>query len=300
MNIEIKTLMGYTIQEVISKLDEALGADAYSKVEGVPGNFTDIKPAWRDEYFNNIFGVCGVGWWYDYDTIAMSTGLTEKGKTTHIATINKLELYYRMVVDGEIVVFGPIPSAGINENMLKPEWAAKGAITSALGSAASRMGWQLSVYQKKRSHTNKSAEGDGAWDSQPSTLGFLEAIALGVNFEKEAELAMRDDGVGALARLEMLRRVPQDAPTASLPGVLKDAKSIFFKDYDALRAAAGLTRGEKDAEYEGLASEMFGNKVSTVGELLWMWRVMAHLVNGSGRDELIKWYRSLKTDTASE
>ena len=293
----IKTLMGYSIPEVISKLDEALDAGAYSKVEGVPANFTDIKPAWRDEYFNNIFGLCGVGWWYTYDNLVMSTGTTEKGKTTYIATIGKLELYYRMLVNDEIVVFGPIPSAGINENALKPEWAAKGAITSALGSAASRMGWQLSIYQKKRSHTNKDAEGDGAWDSpETKTLAFVDAIMLGVNAELEAAIALREDGVGTLARIEMLRRVPPDAPVSTVATIFGDSVGLFYKDYAALRALAGLTRGggEEDKEYNELANDLFGHKALTIGELLWMWRVMSHLANGSDRNELVAWYKASK------
>ena len=289
-NIEIKTLMGYTIQDAMSKLDEALGDDAYSKVEGVPGNFTDIKPAWRDEYFNNIFGICGVGWWYEYDGLKMSNGTTEKGKTTYIATIEKLELFYRMVVNGEIVVFGPIPSAGINENVLKPEWAAKGAITSALGAAASRMGWQLSVYQKKRSHSNKGAEGDGAWEGQQETISLSDALKMGVNEDKEKELAARDDGVGTLARIALLNRYSGKSKDDIKDVLVGDVAKLFFADFKQLRAWAKM---KEDEAFEELCAEMFEHKIVIIGDLVWVWQVLVHLANGSDKAETVTWYKAV-------
>jgi hypothetical protein len=141
----------------------------------------------------------------------------------------------------------------------------------------------------------------GAQQAQPvSAFSFDDAILLGVDANKEAEMALREDGVGTLARIEMLRRVPTDASASAVATVFGDSVKLFYKDYDALRALAGLTRGEKDKEYNELANDLFGHKASTIGELLWMWRIMSHMANGSTREYLVNWYRALNTQTSTD
>lgn len=50
---------------------------------------------------------------------------------------------------------GPVLANGGSDNSER-EYAVRGAITNALGGAASKLGWQLSVYQDKRGHAGKA------------------------------------------------------------------------------------------------------------------------------------------------
>lgn len=283
---DIRTLMGFTIQEVITILDEPLEDSAYSKIGGVPGDFTDIKPAWLYQYLNNLFGVCGVGWWYDYDEIVTRNGTTASGKPTYIAEVNKLNLYYRVVIDGVITTMGPIPSNGTNENMLKPEWAAKGAITTALGSSASRMGWQLSVYQGKRSHNNKAVEGNEAWGENEQLFTFENALAFMTRTEKldtAIAAAKQPDGFGLLTQLSILEGYKGN-PVADMSKILGEAYPVFIENFRKLRELAALD----NAAYLQLKKDMFEAGVNTIAELLCVWRVVMNIKNGLTVADAIK------------
>lgn len=186
-------------------------------------------------------------------------------------------------------------SLPVGEEKGKSSAQVAGSIVSYLRRYA--LAAMFSLYADEDTDGGKDA---GTQQPQQTSLSFADAILLGVDAKKEAEMALCDDGVGTLARIEMLRRAPADAPASTVGTVFGDAVKLFYKDYDALRAIAGLTRGEKDAEYNALAGDLFGHKASTIGELLWMWRIMSHLANGSERDYLINWYRALNTQTSTE
>ncbi len=150
---DIKTLTGLPIEEAIAKLDEELPASAYKAVPG-GADLTDIDPNHMRRVFNEVFGLAGYGWGYRYNPDHVYTRVEERsGKRTRtvvVAVVKQLELWYRVVVDGEIHT-GTIPATGASENS-SDAYALKGALTSAIGNAASNIGFQLSVYLGERSH----------------------------------------------------------------------------------------------------------------------------------------------------
>jgi len=60
------TLTGMTLEEVAVRLDEQLPQDAYKPVPG-GADLTDIDPNFMRKVLNDVFGVCGYGWGYDYE-----------------------------------------------------------------------------------------------------------------------------------------------------------------------------------------------------------------------------------------
>jgi len=152
MEMEIKTLMGLDMPTVIAQLDEQLEPAAYSAVPGAV-DLTDIKPAWLTETMNKVFGIAGYGWWFVYNPadLVVTELVDSKGRTVYQASLSQLALYYRLMVNEVIEIAGPIYGNGYSDNYDRG-YAVRGAITNALGAAASKLGWQLSVYQDKRSH----------------------------------------------------------------------------------------------------------------------------------------------------
>jgi len=150
-----KTLTGMTLKDVTVRLDEQLPPDAYKPVPG-GADLTDIDPNHMRKVLNEVFGVCGYGWGYDYDasTIRSRTDIrtNRSGKeyTVIIVTLSFLEFWYKLVIDDEVHVCN-VPATGSSENS-NDAYALKGALTNAIGNAVSNIGFQQSVYLGKRDH----------------------------------------------------------------------------------------------------------------------------------------------------
>ncbi|MBL7162451.1 MAG: hypothetical protein ISS57_07575 [Anaerolineales bacterium] len=150
-----KTLTGMTLEEVAVRLDEQLPQDAYKPVPG-GADLTDIDPNYMRKVLNDIFGVCGYGWGYDYDasTIRSRTDVrtNRNGKeyTVIIVTLSFLEFWYKLVSDDQVHLCN-VPATGSSENS-NDAYAMKGALTNAIGNAVSNIGFQQSVYLGKRDH----------------------------------------------------------------------------------------------------------------------------------------------------
>ena len=154
---DVKTLTGLTLAELAVKLDEELPKDAYKAVPGA-ANLTDIDPNYMRKVFNEVFGLCGVGWGYSYNPPDMQTEMQER-KTTNgkrlvqLATLKHLRFWYKLVDTDGREILCEIDASGGSENSVEG-YAMKGAITNALGNAASNIGFQESVYLGKRNHKN--------------------------------------------------------------------------------------------------------------------------------------------------
>jgi len=150
-----KTLTGMTLEEVAVRLDEQLPQDAYKPVPG-GADLTDIDPNFMRKVLNDVFGVCGYGWGYDYDASTIRsrtdvrTNRSGKEYTVIIVTLSFLELWYKLVIDDEVLVCN-VPATGSSENS-NDAYALKGALTNAIGNAVSNIGFQQSVYLGKRDH----------------------------------------------------------------------------------------------------------------------------------------------------
>ncbi len=155
-----KTLTGLSINQVYEHLDRELPAGAYTEIKGSHGKdgkpLTDIDPNYATDVLNEIFGLCGVGWGYEYDShdLALTVEMrkTRSGDTRHVCTaiLSRMTFWYKLLDGQEIKTF-VIVAGGASDND-DEAYAIKGATTYALGNAISKLGWQKSVYQGTRSH----------------------------------------------------------------------------------------------------------------------------------------------------
>lgn len=156
---DVKTMTGLTMAEAIAKLDEQLPPDAYSAVPG-GADLTDIDPNYMRKVLNEVFGLCGLGWGYEYAPGNMETrNETRKGSNGNrevvVAALKHLRFWYK-VSDGSETYTCTVDASGGSDNS-NASYAMKGAITNAIGNAASNIGFQESVYLGKRSHKTVKA-----------------------------------------------------------------------------------------------------------------------------------------------
>ncbi len=151
---ELKTLTGLTLKDLAVKLDEELPADAYSPVPG-GADLTDIDPGYMRKVLTQTFGICGVGWGYQYDVADLGYEPSKRGTS---AVLRRLEFWYVLVDQGNQSRV-TIPASGGSDNS-SAAYALKGAITNALGNAVSNLGFQESVYLGHRSHRTVGGKGN--------------------------------------------------------------------------------------------------------------------------------------------
>jgi len=153
---QLKTLTGLTLAELAAKLDAQLPEVAYKSITGTHGKdggeLTDIDPNYMNEVLVECFGIVGVGHGFTYDPAHLTVQNTgETGQKAWIAYLLQGTFYY-VLVDGEGKEHTcTIQHSGGSQNG-RPEYAAKGALTSALAGAVSKLGFQMSVYKGLRSH----------------------------------------------------------------------------------------------------------------------------------------------------
>jgi len=150
---KLMTLKGIPWSTVETELDKELPADAYSPVPG-GASLTDIDPAFMRDEFNRLFGVCGFGWGYEYDEDNVVLDTVKRGQGTAFSAIIKKLIFWVKLLDEEgKEVLLKISSSGGSVNDVQG-YALSGAITNAIGKAASNIGFQKSVYLGARSHKN--------------------------------------------------------------------------------------------------------------------------------------------------
>jgi hypothetical protein len=151
-----KTLTGIPLESVAERLDAELPKDAYKAVPGA-ADLTDIDPNYMRKVLNEVFGLCGIGWGYRYDSADMHTEIEERKRSgggvrrVYVATLRHLTFWYKLSDGDGNVVTCEIDSSGGSDNEIEA-YAMKGSITNALGHASSNIGFQESVYLGKRSH----------------------------------------------------------------------------------------------------------------------------------------------------
>lgn len=158
-----KTLSGMTLKDALRKMIEVLPPDAYTAVPG-GADLTDINPAYLTQVATEAFGICGVGWYFDYDPIDVSIKKEvrkrkdREDREVWVATIQHLHLHFAYTTkdDGEVKESFPVVANGSSENDSEG-YALRGALTSAIGAAFSKLCWQLLVYQGKITHHNAGA-----------------------------------------------------------------------------------------------------------------------------------------------
>ncbi len=169
------TLTGIPLESVAAKLDAELPKDAYKAVPGA-ADLTDIDPNYMRKVLNEVFGLCGIGWGYKYDSADMHTEIEERKRASggvrrvYVATLRRLTFWYKLSDANGNVVTCEIDASGGSDNEVEA-YAMKGSITNALGHASSNIGFQESVYLGKRSHKTvgkTSAPAKGAVVAKPA------------------------------------------------------------------------------------------------------------------------------------
>jgi hypothetical protein len=161
----LKSLTGFSLNQIEVELDRELPADAYSAVPG-GANLTDIDPGYMRDELNRLFGICGIGWGYHYDVADVEYEIVKRGQgTTNSAILKKLVVWFKLVDGdgGENRLEVPSSGGSLNDNA---GYALSGAITNAIGKAVSNIGFQKSVYLGLRSH--KTVGKSGPKPAKPS------------------------------------------------------------------------------------------------------------------------------------
>jgi hypothetical protein len=153
---EWHTITGMTIEDLRKALDKELPADAYKAIPG-QSYLTDINPGYMKQCLNDVFGICGMGWNYEYNPAHLLIQNGSKDGWTEV--LLKTGTFWFMMVDevNEMQKI-TITASGGSENK-QMQHALKGAITNMIGNAVSQIGFQSSVYMGKRSHNTAGKSG---------------------------------------------------------------------------------------------------------------------------------------------
>jgi hypothetical protein len=150
------TLTGLTLDLVAQKLDAELPKDAYKPVPGA-ADLTDIDPNYMRKVLNEVFGLCGIGWGSSYEpgdlvvTVEVRKTKTGGDRRVHVASLKRLRFWYKLASGGHTTHICDVYASGGSDNEVEG-YALSGAITNAIGKAASNLGFQESVYLGKRNH----------------------------------------------------------------------------------------------------------------------------------------------------
>ena len=155
----MKTITGLDLITAFHRLDDCLPPKAYKEIKGGKGGkmgLTDINPGFLPPLLLDLFGPCGYGWGYDLvsmSTTAQTVKRNQGYEEEEYTSICEIRAWYRFDLDGQVFKSDPIPARGGSTNT-QIEWAEKGAITYALGTAWFLAGYQVAVYKGERSHTD--------------------------------------------------------------------------------------------------------------------------------------------------
>lgn len=152
--MDIRTLNGYTPDEVKEILARPVPPPYYKKVPYSNPPLTDISPAALKVVLTGLFGQATLGWSVEVidKEFLGNVGQTKKGNPIFGADAT-VRLRVRWVIDGKLEWSEPIEMPGGAEGV-SAQYVTKSAVTSALGKAASAMGWQRLVYEGKMDHAS--------------------------------------------------------------------------------------------------------------------------------------------------
>jgi hypothetical protein len=144
-----KTQTGMTITDLRAALDKELPANAYKSIPG-QSYLTDINPGYMKKCLNDVFGICGMGWSYEYqpENLLIQNGSNENWTAV---LLRAGTFWFKMLDDAGEAHRITITASGGSENK-QMQHALKGAITNMIGNAVSQIGFQESVYMGIRSH----------------------------------------------------------------------------------------------------------------------------------------------------
>ena len=158
--------------------------------------FTDINPMWRIKRLTEMFGPCGIGWWYEITDKRM-----EAGANSEMCAFVDIKLFYRLGDTVSQPVYGTGGSSFVakeKNGMYTSDECFKMALTDAISVAAKAIGVGADVYYAKdRDKYSNPEEPDRVPENKPSA-------ASGGTFPD------RGGNTGGLRPLSDLNRPPQD------------------------------------------------------------------------------------------
>lgn len=155
-----KTLTGIRLDDAFKRLDGELHQRAYKAITGGKGErlgLTDINPGFLPSVLLEIFGPLGVGWGFEVDGVevrAISRQRKDGSTSEEFEASARVQVWFSYELEGERKISTGTPWIPGGSDNSEREWAIKGAITNALGTAWFFEGYQMSVYQGLRSHNN--------------------------------------------------------------------------------------------------------------------------------------------------
>jgi len=218
-----KTITGMTIADLRTTLDKELPQDAYKAIPEAP-YLTDINPGYMKKCLNDVFGICGVGWGYEYspDDLLFQNG-SKDGWTDVL--LKSGQLWFKLVDDAGEIRKIEITASGGSENK-QIQHALKGAITNMIGNAASQIGFQESVYMGKRSHV--TTNGSTSCGRNQSSNKQTEKSAEDTKPEAQAT-AERDVQTAPAIKAHPAAEVKPSAAPAACPYLVPNAAGIATK-----------------------------------------------------------------------
>lgn len=282
---EITTLTGIKIVDAIAKMNERLDDAAYKEYNPTKGfTLTDISPAYLLEKLNEIFGPSGLGWRYEFEPLFVDC--QEVGSSFLVSVIG-FKFYYTLVWDGESHEIGPILSTGGSKNN-KKEYALKGAITNALGTAAYRgLNWQLDVYKGQRTHLG---DVDVTPAQEKLSIDFIGAASLHTNIEKMKEIAKSNSPLAPSVQLQLLKSIDENSLLSKLPDmVTKPVSDAIKKSLGQLLKMAKLEFAFAEELLEKKSEEM------TIMDFRLLWTTLTMIANGEKKDDVVKRMKEFKS-----
>lgn len=145
----------------IYELSRAVPKEAQKPIQaGRLKGMTDINPMWRIKKLTELFGPCGIGWWYDIKDKRLETD----EETQQVAAFVDIDLFY--IMDGKVSM--PVPGTGGSMFVSKEsrgfytdDECYKKALTDAISVAAKALGIGADIYWDK-DRSKYAPKGEGA------------------------------------------------------------------------------------------------------------------------------------------
>lgn len=170
--------------------------------------FTDINPMWRIKRLTEMFGPCGIGWWYEITDKRM-----EAGANSEMCVFVDIKLFYRWGDTVSQPVYGTGGSSFVTKEkngMYTSDECFKMALTDAISVAAKAIGVGADVYYAKdRDKYSDPEEPNRAPENKPSSAYGGTSPVRGGN-ERSGGTPDRGGNTGGLRPLNDLNRPPQD------------------------------------------------------------------------------------------
>lgn len=190
---------------------KSVPAEAQKTIKGGRLNgFTDINPMWRIRKLTELFGPCGIGWYYEIDR----EWLERYEGTGEVAAFVRISLYIK--ADGEwskpiVGVGGSMFAANERNGVRVSDEAFKMAQTDALSVACKNLGIGAAVYwsagETKYSHMTDETPRQMPPTQDPTKATPEQVAAIGQTYGKRVGELLEKNGI---ERLEDLPREKAD------------------------------------------------------------------------------------------